>query len=65
MSPILIRVMGLLFLGLTYVIFFKDFSCFVIPSEVEESLDIVWPLLSSEIFRDVSTSVDMTTGSGD
>ena len=39
--------------------------CLVIPSAVEESLDIVWPLLSSEIFRDVSTLLDMTTGSGD
>src|SRR5215475_7850366 len=37
-------------------------STIVIPSEVEESLAIVWPLRSSEISRDVSTSVDMTKG---
>ncbi len=35
-------------------------AIFVIPSEVEESLDIVWPLLRSETLRDVSTPLDMT-----
>src|SRR5689334_3429407 len=33
---------------------------FVIPSDVEESLTAVWPLPSPEIFRDVSTPLDMT-----
>ena len=32
----------------------------VIPSEVEESLIIVRPLLRSETSRDVSTPLDMT-----
>jgi hypothetical protein len=38
----------------------KPIDPIVIPSEAEESLTVVWPLFRSEIFRDVSTLLDMT-----
>ncbi|MEY2543034.1 MAG: hypothetical protein QOE81_495 [Verrucomicrobiota bacterium] len=44
--------------------FLTDVLVYVIPIEVEESLTIsvLGPLVSTEIFRDVSTSLDMTNG---
>jgi hypothetical protein len=46
------------------VSFLNDVLVYVIPTEVEESLTIsvLGPLVSTEIFRDVSASLDMNNG---